>query len=301
MRSRTVVRTFSELCVTIGTLLVLFVVYVLYWTGVRADSAMDEELGRLQDRWSSGAVGAAAAPGEQAGEQAGQQQPEGAQPEAGGLPDDPSAPSGGRSDGQSGGGSGDQPGARPGDPSGPARPDAPSRTPPRAGTAGQAPPAGTAPRAGRAFAVMYIPRFGAGWAKPVLEGTGTDLLKRGLGHYERTARPGAQGNFAVAGHRRTYGDPFKDLDELRAGDAVVISDGTTWFTYRVDGRPYRTRPDDTGVIDPVPAASGYRTPGRYLTLTTCEPEWGHSHRLIVWAHLDATSPVSRGRPGALSA
>ncbi|MEU8550693.1 class E sortase [Streptomyces roseoverticillatus] len=281
MRPRTVVRTLSELCVTTGTLLVLFVVYVLYWTGVRADSAMDEELGRLQDRWSSGAVGTAAAPGEPAPEQQPGQQPEGAAPEAGAPP----------------GGPPDQPGA----PSPPAQPGAPSRTPPRADTPGQAPPSGAGLRAGRAFAVMYVPRFGAGWAKPVLEGTGTELLKRGLGHYERTARPGAPGNFAVAGHRRTYGDPFKDLDELRAGDAVVINDGTTWFTYRVDGRPYRTRPDDTGVIDPVPAASGYRTPGRYLTLTTCEPEWGHSHRLIVWAHLDATSPVAQGRPGALSA
>ncbi|CAM5479092.1 class E sortase [Streptomyces abikoensis] len=278
MRPRTVVRTLSELCVTTGTLLVLFVVYVLYWTGVRADRAMDEELGRLQERWSRGAVGAAAAPGEDApGEPAPEQQLQ-QQPQ---RPEDPPP---------------DQPGAPPS----PAQPGAPSRSVPRTGDAAQAPAAGPAPRAGRAFAVMYVPRFGAGWAKPVLEGTGTELLKKGLGHYEGTARPGAPGNFAVAGHRRTYGDPFKDLDELRAGDAVVINDGTTWFTYRVDGRPYRTRPDDTGVIDPVPAASGYRTPGRYLTLTTCEPEWGHSHRLIVWAHLDAASPVAQGRPGALS-
>ncbi|MGK5544339.1 class E sortase [Streptomyces sp. URMC 127] len=278
MRPRTVVRTLSELCVTTGALLVLFVVYVLYWTGVRADRAMDEELGRLQERWSSGAVGAAAAPGEP-GEAASEPQPGDAPPGPGAPPGRPGAPSAS---------------SAPSTPSAPAQPGAPSRTAPRTGAAGQA------PRAGRAFAVMYVPRFGAGWAKPVLEGTGTELLKKGLGHYEGTARPGAPGNFAVAGHRRTYGDPFKDLDELRAGDAVVINDGTTWFTYRVDGRPYRTRPDDTGVIDPVPAASGFRGPGRYLTLTTCEPEWGHSHRLIVWAHLDATSPVAQGRPGALS-
>ncbi|MEU1677070.1 class E sortase [Streptomyces roseifaciens] len=287
MRPRTVVRTLSELCVTTGTLLVLFVVYVLYWTGVRADSAMDRELSRLQDRWSSGAAVTAGAPeapvaGEPPGESA--ERPG----EAGRAPDKPAAPS--------------------------AQPPPPSLPQPAPGTGtgggtdegtggGQAAPARqrTAPaRPGEAFAVMYIPRFGAGWAKPVLEGTGTGLLKKGLGHYERTARPGETGNFAVAGHRRTYGDPFKDLDELRPGDAVVVGDGTTWFTYRVDGRPYRTRPDDTGVIDPVPAGSGFRGPGRYLTLTTCEPEWGHSHRLIVWARLDATSPAARGRPGALS-
>ncbi len=230
--ARLVVRTVSEVCVTAGTLIVLFVVYVLFWTGVRADSAMDGEIGKLQDQWSTGPVAAGT------------------------------------------------PGATGGQPSGP----------------GKQPPYEN----GKSFAVMYIPRFGADWSKPVLEGTAVDVLKKGLGHYGRTARLGETGNFAVAGHRRTYGDPFKDFPRLRPGDAVVLTDGTTWFTYRIDRRPYRTLPTDIGVIDPVPRESGYSGPGRYLTLTTCEPEWGHSHRLIAWAHLDSTQPVERGRPSALT-
>lgn len=80
---------------------------------------------------------------------------------------------------------------------------------------------------------------------------------------------------------------------------MVLTDGTTWFTYVIDTKPYKTLPSDVGVIDPVPSKSGYQEPGRYLTLTTCEPEWGHSHRLIVWAHLDATQPVEAGKPKAL--
>ncbi|MEV6563357.1 class E sortase [Streptomyces kronopolitis] len=230
---RWIVRTLSEICVTAGALIVLFVVYLLFWTGVRADSAMDGEIGRLQDRWSTGPV------------------------------------------------------------------STPTRPPAHGG--GTAP--ATRPRAyppGASFAVMYIPRFGADWAKPVLEGTAADVLKRGLGHYDRTAHLGALGNFSVAGHRRTYGDPFKDFPRLRPGDAVVLTDGTTWFTYRVDNRPYTTLPGDIGVIDPVPPKSGFHGPGRYLTLTTCEPEWGHSHRLIAWAHLDSTQPAARGRPSALT-
>ena len=71
-------------------------------------------------------------------------------------------------------------------------------------------------------------------------------LQKGLGHYRGTAPLGATGNFAVAGHRRTYGDPFKDFPKLRRGDAVVLTDGTTWFTYRIDKRPYRTVPSDVG-------------------------------------------------------
>ncbi|MFE7119579.1 class E sortase [Streptomyces sp. NPDC057654] len=236
MNARVIVRTFSELCVTVGTLIVLFVVYVLYWTGVRADSAMNGELDHLQDKWSTGSVASGSAQPGQSGQ--------------------------------------------------------PTGTP--------APPPQSSYKEGESFAVMYIPRFGSDWSKPVLEGTGTSVLKKGLGHYSGTARLGETGNFAVAGHRRTYGDPFKDFPKLRPGDAVVVRDGATWFTYRVDRRPYKTLPSDIGVIDPVPRKSGFKGPGRYLTLTTCEPEWGHSHRLIAWAHLDATRPVEKGKPAALT-
>ncbi|WP_447038479.1 class E sortase [Streptomyces sp. DSM 118878] len=228
---RVLVRTFSELCITVGAVIVLFVAYVVYWTGVKADSAMDGQIDELHDRWARS-----------------------------------QAPAGTRGD------------------------DGPA-----AGS-----PAEPAPyKDGKAFAVMYIPRFGFTWNKPVLQGTGTDVLKKGLGHYASTARLGQKGNFSVAGHRRTYGDPFKDFPKLRPDDPVVLTDGTTWFTYRVDRKPYRTLPGDIGVIDAVPRKSGFDGPGRYLTLTTCEPEWGHSHRLIVWAHLDATQPVEAGKPEAL--
>lgn len=169
---------------------------------------------------------------------------------------------------------------------------------PNAPNASKEPPAPAAYRDGKPFAMMYIPRFGKGWEWPVLENTEVRTLQKGLGHYTGTARLGATGNFAVAGHRRTYGDPFKDFPELRPGDAVVLTDGTTWFTYRIGRKPYRTVPSDTGVIDPVPRKSGFDGPGRYLTLTTCDPEWGSSHRLIAWAHLDATQPVTEGKPAA---
>ncbi|WP_327354807.1 class E sortase [Streptomyces sp. NBC_01304] len=228
---RAVVRSFSELCITVGALIVLFVVYVLFWTGIKADAAMDSQIDQLQDQWAQGSV--------------------------------------------------------------PAEVDDPAEEAP------EEPPAPAAYKDGKPFAVMYIPRLGSTWNKPVLENTKSDTLKKGLGHYASTARLGQKGNFSVAGHRRTYGDPFKDFPKLQRGDAVVLTDGTTWFTYRIDNRPYKTLPSDVNVIDPVPRKSGYDGPGRYLTLTTCEPEWGHSHRLIVWAHLDSTQPVEAGKPEAL--
>ncbi|NUL05519.1 class E sortase [Streptomyces lunaelactis] len=231
MSVRLIVRAFSELCITVGTLIVLFVVYVLFWTGIKAGSATDGQIDKLQEEWSQGPVAAPA-------------------PE-------------------------------------------PTATPPAPD------PAPEAYRDGKPFAVMYIPRFGGRWDWPVLEGTKVRTLQKGLGHYSSTAALGGGGNFSVAGHRRTYGDPFKDFPKLRPGDAVVLTDGTTWFTYRIDKKPYRTVPGDVGVIDPVPRKSGFDGPGRYLTLTTCDPEWGSSHRLIAWAHLDATQPVTDGKPEAL--
>ncbi|WP_329382444.1 class E sortase [Streptomyces sp. NBC_01351] len=236
---RVVVRTFSEVCLTAGTLIVLFVAYVLLWTGVKADLAMDGEMSALRDRWAA-APAAAPAPAPQTTAT--------------------QAPA-------------------------PAAPAAPE-------------PAGYP--AGRAFAEMYIPRFGRGWNKPVLEGTDPELLKKGLGHYPGTARLGATGNFSVAGHRRTYGDPFKDFPELRPGDEVILKDASGWYTYTVRGGPVRTLPTEVGVVDPVPAKSPFATPGRYLTLTTCDPEWGHSHRLVVWAELTATRTVGQGRPEGLA-
>jgi sortase A len=231
---RVVIRTVSELCITVGALIVLFVVYVLFWTGVKADRVMDDQIDHLQDQWSQGSV----------------------------RPTTPADPAG------------------------------------QAGAAAD-PPKPAPYKSGKPFAIMYIPRLGFTWNKPVLENTATGTLKKGLGHYAHTAQLGQKGNFAVAGHRRTYGDPFKDFPELRRGDAVVLTDGTTWFTYRIDKGPYKTVPSDIEVIDPVPRKSGYTRSGRYLTLTTCDPEWGHSHRLIVWAHLDSTQPVEAGKPPAL--
>ncbi|GAA2237509.1 hypothetical protein GCM10010232_25370 [Streptomyces amakusaensis] len=268
MSVRLIVRVFSELCVTAGTVIVLFAGYAVFWTGVTSADAAEGEMDRLRAHWSQERTGSPAPASPAA--------PVSEEPAITAEPDTPDAPAAVGT---------------------PAAPVPPSRAP-TAGRAGPPPRTPSRPpayRDGRSFAVMHIPRFGRDWEWPVLEGTRTDTLRRGLGHYAGTAALGAPGNFAVAGHRRTHGDPFKDFPRLRAGDAIVLTDGRTWFTYRVAKRALRTVPTDIGVIDPVPEKSGFGRPGRYLTLTTCEPEWGSSHRLIVWARLAATRPVTGGR------
>ena len=81
-----------------------------------------------------------------------------------------------------------------------------------------------------------------------MEGTGTADLRRGPGHYPDTPLPGQRGTVAIAGHRTTYGAPFHDVDDLRRGDAIVLSMPYGRFTYRVQ----RTRivaPTATEVTD----------------------------------------------------
>ena len=60
----------------------------------------------------------------------------------------------------------------------------------------------------------------------------------------RDARP--VGNFSVAGHRKTHGEPFRHLDEMRAGDLVYVETAQAWYTYRIDADPVIVPPSDVG-------------------------------------------------------
>ena len=153
---------------------------------------------------------------------------------------------------------------------------------------------------GEAFAMLHIPRLGADYARAVVEGTGTGDLEQGPGHYRGTAMPGEQGNFAVAGHRVGRGSPFLEIDELRAGDPVVVETADSWYVYRVlgpaqGGVPGQqvVSPSDVSVIAPTPNGPPEGSPtGAYLTLTTCHPEYSARQRLIVHAVLEG-GPVTR--------
>jgi sortase A len=152
---------------------------------------------------------------------------------------------------------------------------------------------------GEGFALMRIPRLGSSWVKPVVQGVTLPDLHKGLGHYPTSALPGQLGNFAVAGHRATNGEPFRNLDEVRVGDSVVLETQSSWFVYQVD-KTFKVLPDGVWVIDPVPGKPIGTTPTQKLiTLTTCDPRWGHTRRLIISGHLVQVQPKSAGRPAAL--
>ncbi|MEV5608432.1 class E sortase [Streptomyces sp. NPDC052225] len=152
-----------------------------------------------------------------------------------------------------------------------------------------------APRWDQAYAILSIPRLGL--RVPVAQGVSkANVLNHGyVGHYPGTAQPGRAGNFALAGHRNTHGEPFRYINRLRRGDTVSVETRSATYTYVVDRSLARTSAGDGGVINPVPRSrvvpsAGYSEPGYYLTLTTCTPEFTSKYRLVVWGKLSRMTP-----------
>ncbi|MBB1245940.1 class E sortase [Streptomyces durbertensis] len=159
---------------------------------------------------------------------------------------------------------------------------------------------------GEGFAIMYIPKLDV--RVPVAEGIDKNrVLDRGMvGRYDKksgleTAMPwDKQGNFGVAGHRNTHGEPFRYINKLKPGDPIIVETSDTYYVYEVASQLPSTTPRNVDVLNPVPRQSGFTEPGRYLTLTTCTPEFTSKYRLIVWGTMVEERPRSKGKPDALS-
>ncbi|GAA0663192.1 hypothetical protein GCM10010193_13200 [Kitasatospora atroaurantiaca] len=154
---------------------------------------------------------------------------------------------------------------------------------------------------GKGFAILYIPKLDLKY--PIAEGTQKQqVLDKGLvGHYTGTAMPADRtGNFAIAAHRTTHGQPFRKIGQLVPGDKIVVETATAYYTYEVAGGIPETPPSNVTVIQPVPKGSPFTQPGRYITLTTCTPEFSARGRLIVFGKMVDERPRSQGQPAALT-
>ncbi|MDH6226034.1 class E sortase [Streptomyces sp. MJP52] len=157
---------------------------------------------------------------------------------------------------------------------------------------------------GQGFALLHIPTLDV--VVPVAEGIDKErVLDRGMvGHYDEesipTAMPGDEsGNFGLAGHRNTHGEPFRYINRLKPGDPIVVETRDTYYVYRMTSILPSTSPGNISVLDPVPPGSGFTGPGRYITLTTCTPEFTSTYRMIVWGKMDEERPRDEGKPDAL--
>ncbi|SEB75721.1 sortase A [Nocardioides exalbidus] len=154
---------------------------------------------------------------------------------------------------------------------------------------------------GTVSAIVRIPAFGDDYAVPVLEGTSDEVLAAGFGHFSGSARAGAVGNYAIAAHRITHGEPLRAMPELQPGDEVVIETQRWTYTYVLDtGGADLTVPFTAGwVLADVPAnpeAGGVQPaqePGqRLLTLTTCSELFHTDDRLVAFGHLESKEPTA---------
>ncbi|QIY97080.2 class E sortase [Streptomyces sp. S1D4-11] len=157
---------------------------------------------------------------------------------------------------------------------------------------------------GQGFAILHIPKLDV--VAPIAEGTSkTKVLDRGMvGHYGegalKTAMPDAKtGNFGLAGHRNTHGEPFRYINRLKPGDSIVVETQDDYFVYKMTSILPVTSPSNTKVLDPIPQGSGFTAPGRYITLTTCTPEFTSTYRMIVWGKMVEERPRSKGKPDGL--
>ena len=128
------------------------------------------------------------------------------------------------------------------------------------------------PLAGDAIAKIDIPKLGV--SEYVVEGTDTANLRKGPGHYPETPLPGRPGTTAIAGHRTTYGAPFREIDQLERGDRIVLDTAGGRYIYRVESTKI-VDDSDLSVLEPV----GYKR----LMLSACHPLYSAAERVIVYA------------------
>jgi sortase A len=115
----------------------------------------------------------------------------------------------------------------------------------------------------------------------VVEGTDTGNLRKGPGHYPKTPLPGERGTVAIAGHRTTYGAPFRDIDQLKRGQEIILSMPYGRFVYRVQKTQIV---DDSAlwITDPV----GYDR----LVLSACHPLYSAAQRIVAFGRLEKRLP-----------
>jgi sortase A len=132
-------------------------------------------------------------------------------------------------------------------------------------------------RAGEGDPVGRLRAPSIGLNEVVVQGTGGAALRTGPGHYPETPLPGARGTVAIAGHRTTYGAPFRPIDDLDPGDGIALEMPYGRFDYRVE-RTRIVEPDATWVTRRV----GYDR----LVLTACHPLYSAAQRIVVFARLE---------------
>lgn len=145
---------------------------------------------------------------------------------------------------------------------------------------------------GDAIAMLRVKRFGGGYEVPIVKGFDDAALARGVGWDTNSARPGEIGNFAIAGHRVTHGEPFSKFPKLEKGDKIVVETRRKIFTYQLRNSgtsitvPFSTPWPLWRVPDP--DARNKKPTERLLTMVTCSELFHTDNRSVVIGELVTT-------------
>ena len=120
-------------------------------------------------------------------------------------------------------------------------------------------------------------------SKVVVEGTDGGSLRKGPGHYPETPLPGIRGTVAIAGHRTTYGAPFRDLDKLERGDSITLEMPYGRFEYRVEKEQ---------IVDPSATWVTRRVGYDRLVLTACHPKYSAAQRIVIFARFKRATQLA---------
>jgi sortase A len=129
-------------------------------------------------------------------------------------------------------------------------------------------------RDGDPVAELRIARIGL--RAIVVRGIDPADLREGPGLLDATPLPGEHGTTAIAGHRTTYGAPFRHLDALRPGDTIALRLPYGSFRYAVEG---------TRIVDPGDLSVLRRVHHDRLVLSACHPLFSAARRIVVLARL----------------
>ena len=111
---------------------------------------------------------------------------------------------------------------------------------------------------------------------PIVQGDDWDQLKKGVGHHLGTANPGERGNLVLAAHNDIFGEIFRHLDELQAGDEVIVYSGEQRYRYVIT---------QSRIIKPTQVDVMIPTHDPTVTLISCYPYLVDTQRIVVFAQL----------------
>lgn len=140
---------------------------------------------------------------------------------------------------------------------------------------------------GDAIGLLKVPRFGKNFEVPIVPGFDRTALAKGVGWYTKGAKPGEIGNFAIAGHRVTHGEPFAKFPSLRRGDKVYVETRTRIFTYvlRNGGKSITVDFSVKWPLMPNPIDRNNKATKPLLTMLTCSELFHTNHRSLVFGDL----------------